>query len=336
VLPPEQATRLLLTLIDRNPTTVTSSPTVSDPDQVTRVIQLCGYLPLAIALAAGRLRSHPTWSLAYLADLLDHAPQRLEQLAVGDRSIQAAFTVSYQHLTPQRQRIFALLGVHPGPSIDTYALAALADCSLTQAHHHLEALHADHLIQETTPGRYQLHDLLRIYASSLAATADHADTKAAMRRVLDYYLYTATTTATHMLARPDTPHHPAHTRGWTPRSGHGPGWTPNWPPWPPAWNMPPHIPIWSSRWPPHCTTTCAPAAPTNRPCASTTPRWPPPNAPTTGSGKPSRAPTSAACTTCRAIGARPNRCSSTPTSSTPTWMTGSGKPTPSSLWAAAC
>jgi tetratricopeptide (TPR) repeat protein len=193
MLSSDQAVHLLLTCAHRDPDMTT------DP-AAARVVQLCGYLPLAIALAAGRLRSHPTWSIAYLADLLEQDPDRLEHLAVGDRSIRAAFTVSYQHLTAERQRIFTLLGVHPGPSVDAYALAALADCCLSEAHHHLEALHADHLIQETAPGRYQLHNLLRVYAGFLAATVDQADTAQAMRRVLDYYLSTAATADAYMPA----------------------------------------------------------------------------------------------------------------------------------------
>ena len=213
VLPGDQAARLLLTLAHRDTTTTTAS----DLDAVARVVRLCGCLPLAIALTAGRLRSHPTWSMAYMADLLAQDPDRLEHLAAGDRSVRAAFTVSYEHLTPQRQWIFTLLGVHPGPSIDAYALAALADCSLAQAGQYLETLHADHLIRETAPGRYQLHDLLRVYAGSLAATVDQADTDAAMGRVLDYYLYTAATADAHMpdyatptlTINPRTPaHHP--------------------------------------------------------------------------------------------------------------------------------
>lgn len=220
VMPSDQATRLLLTLAartrtlaDADPATVAQALADAEVGAVARVVELCGFLPLAIALAAGRLRSHPTWTITYLADLLDQAPDRLEHLAGGDRSIRAAFTVSYQHLTPQRQRIFALLGVHPGPSIDAYALAALAACSLTQAFRHLEALHTDHLVQETAPGRYQLHDLLRAYASSLAA--DQADTERAMRRVLDYYLYTAAAAGTHSPNRVTptltiTPHTPTH------------------------------------------------------------------------------------------------------------------------------
>lgn len=196
VLSPEQAVHLLLTCAHRDPATAITT----EQDAAARVVQLCGYLPLAIALAAGRLRGHPAWSLSYLADLLAVAPDRLERLTAGNRSMHAAFTVSFQHLTAQRQRVFALLGVHPGPSVDVYALAALADCALIEADQHLEALHADHLIQETTPGRYQLHDLLRDYAGSLAATADQDDTDRAMGQVLDYYLHTAAAADAHMPA----------------------------------------------------------------------------------------------------------------------------------------
>ena len=216
VLSSDQATRLLLTLAACVPTSADAdSARAAETAAVARVVALCGHLPLAIALAASRMRSHPTWSMAYLADLLVQDPDRLAHLAAGDRSIRAAFTVSYQHLTAERQWIFTLLGVHPGLSIDAYALAALADCSLAQAHHHLEALHADHLVQETSPGRHQLHDLLRVYARSLAATTDRADTDRALRRVLHYYLYTVASTGAHIARRaPSTLsiafHAPAH------------------------------------------------------------------------------------------------------------------------------
>jgi hypothetical protein len=96
--------------------------------------------------------------------------------------------------------VFVLLGVHPGPEIDAYALAALADCPLTEARRHLGALYHDHLVQETAPGRYQLHDLVRDYAASRAGVMDRNDTAQAMRRVLQYYLYTATAADFHMPA----------------------------------------------------------------------------------------------------------------------------------------
>ena len=47
-------------------------------------------------------------------------------LAAEHDSVAAAFEVSYQHLDPDRQRMFRLLGLHQGPTTDGYAAAALA------------------------------------------------------------------------------------------------------------------------------------------------------------------------------------------------------------------
>jgi len=74
---------------------------------------------------------------------------------------------------------------------DAYAAAALDATSLETARSHLAELYDQHLITEPAPGRYQLHDLLREHARSLAAGDDRADTNAATRRLLDYYLHTA-------------------------------------------------------------------------------------------------------------------------------------------------
>jgi hypothetical protein len=52
--------------------------------------------------------------------------RRGTELEAGQRSVTAAIDLSYQHLTGDQQRMFALLGLHPGPDIDAYAAAALA------------------------------------------------------------------------------------------------------------------------------------------------------------------------------------------------------------------
>ena len=41
-----------------------------EPEAVAEVVELCGRLPLAIRVAAGRQRSRPTWTVAYLASRL--------------------------------------------------------------------------------------------------------------------------------------------------------------------------------------------------------------------------------------------------------------------------
>ena len=103
-------------------------------------------------------------------------------------SVAAAFDLSYTDLTAGTQRVFCRIGLVPGPSIDTYAAAALDGTSLDEARRCLDELYDQHLLAEPGPGRYQLHDLLREHARGLAATAEPDQ---AAGRLLDYYLHTA-------------------------------------------------------------------------------------------------------------------------------------------------
>ncbi len=100
------------------------------PDLVAELVELCGRLPLAIRIAAARLRSHPAWSLPHLVQRLQDRQHRLSELEAGQRSVTATLDLSYQHLSPDLQRTYRLLGLHPGPDIDMYATAALLDSTL--------------------------------------------------------------------------------------------------------------------------------------------------------------------------------------------------------------
>ena len=113
-------------------------------------------------------------------------------------SVAAAFDLSYADLTPGQQRLFRRLGLVPGPSIDAYAAAALDGTSLDAARRHLDELYDQHLIGEPAPGRYQLHDLLREHARTLAAADDPGRADAAASRLLDYYLHTALAASEHI------------------------------------------------------------------------------------------------------------------------------------------
>ncbi|MEU7141042.1 tetratricopeptide repeat protein [Nocardia sp. NPDC046473] len=166
------------------------NPHGDDIAAVAEIVGLCGYLPLAIVLLAGRLAHHPAWTLTGLAEEFRTAQDRLGELDAGQRAVRAAFTASYKSLPSERQQLFRKLGLHPGPDIDAYAVAALNSIPLSEARSELDALYTDHLIEETAPGRYRLHDLVREYARALAATSGSDDTEA-VRRLLDHYLHTA-------------------------------------------------------------------------------------------------------------------------------------------------
>ncbi|MGC9671358.1 BTAD domain-containing putative transcriptional regulator [Planosporangium sp. 12N6] len=161
-------------------------------DSVREVVALCGNLPLAIRLAAARLRSRPTWSVSHLADRLRDGQRRLSELSGTDRGVAAAFTLSYHHLAPGQQRLFRLLGLHPGTDLDAYLAAALADLGLRDADQFLEDLLDVHLLQQPAVGRYRFHDLLRQYArTTVERNEPESSRRQAVTRMLDYYLHVA-------------------------------------------------------------------------------------------------------------------------------------------------
>ncbi|WP_214107646.1 AfsR/SARP family transcriptional regulator [Acrocarpospora catenulata] len=168
---------------------------VSDapPDLLDEIVELCGRLPLAIRIAAARLRVRPGWTPAHLADRMRDHQNRLGELEVGRLSITAALDLSYQHLTPGQQDMYRLLGLHPGPDIERHAAAALVGTTPDHAGRLLDELVDAHLLQEPTPGRYRFHDLPRAHATATLADEDtDHDRRAALTRLFDHYIQTAT------------------------------------------------------------------------------------------------------------------------------------------------
>ena len=192
ILRPGEAAALLARLAAR------TGLRAADP-AVREITRLCGYLPLAIGMLASQLRHHPAWTAAGLAAELSAAKQRLELMRAENVSAAAAFDLSYQQLTDGQQRLFRRLGLIPGADFDARAAAALEGTSLEAARRRLEELYDQHLITEPASGRYQLHDLLREHAWTLAAVGDPAESAAATGRLLDYYLHTALAAGAHIV-----------------------------------------------------------------------------------------------------------------------------------------
>ncbi|MGH3875893.1 MAG: tetratricopeptide repeat protein [Actinophytocola sp.] len=159
---------------------------------VDEIVGLCGRLPLAIRIAAARLRNRPMWTLTHLAERLRDQQHRLAELESGRRSVTAALDLSYRQLEPDRQRMIRLLGQHPGPDFDTHAAAAVADTTTDRAERLLDDLLDVHLVEQTRPNRYRFHDLVRVHAANTCAELDsEAERRQASTRLFDYYAATA-------------------------------------------------------------------------------------------------------------------------------------------------
>ncbi|MFL6071850.1 MAG: BTAD domain-containing putative transcriptional regulator [Mycobacteriales bacterium] len=124
----------------------------------------CGYLPLAVRIAGARLAARPSWPVAELADRLVDTQRRLDELEADDLGVRASFQVSFRALDPAAAAAFALLGRPDGPDLGLDAAAALLGVPSPDAERVLERLVDRQLVESALPGRYRLHDLLRLYA----------------------------------------------------------------------------------------------------------------------------------------------------------------------------
>ncbi|AZM54357.1 hypothetical protein DMA15_18785 [Streptomyces sp. WAC 01529] len=153
-----------------------------DPESAAEVLRLCGHLPLALRLAAARLRHRPGWTVGIL----------VERLAEGADEFDTAFAMSVRQLNRTQARLFRLLGLLPGATFDEYVVAALADVPLRSARTMLEDLLDAHLVQQPAVDQYRLHDLVHQHARRAAAEQDPAaERERALGRVLDYYVHAA-------------------------------------------------------------------------------------------------------------------------------------------------
>ncbi len=132
------------------------------------IATLLGHLPLALAIAAGRLAyARPTLTeevatLSALCSALHESRTRLDTLTRDDLGVRASFDVSYAALTAAQQAFFAALGVFGGEDFSTEAVAYVTETpSAEEIMKHLLSLS---LVQESRDGRWRLHPLLKDYA----------------------------------------------------------------------------------------------------------------------------------------------------------------------------
>jgi tetratricopeptide (TPR) repeat protein len=163
--------------------------------QAAELARLCACLPLALCIAAERAIAHRHTRLADLVAELSDERARLDILSTDDdptTAVRAVFSWSYNALTPEAARTFRLIGLHEGLDISAPAVAALTGESTEHTQSTLEKLTRVHLLDESARGRYQFHDLLRVYARERAERDESEEQRqAAVYRLLDWYLRTA-------------------------------------------------------------------------------------------------------------------------------------------------
>lgn len=173
-----------------------------EPRAAGEIIARCGRLPLALAIVAAHAGVRPGFPLSAIAEEVRDSHGSLDAFAGGDditTDVRAVFSWSYKALSVPAARLFRLLGLPCGPDISAPAVAALAGLPPREARGLLGELTRAHLLTEHFPGRYALHDLLRVYAAERARSEETArERDEAVERLLAWYLHTADATYPHI------------------------------------------------------------------------------------------------------------------------------------------
>ncbi|WP_395295059.1 BTAD domain-containing putative transcriptional regulator [Kitasatospora hibisci] len=132
-----------------------------EPAEVAEAVDLCGYLPLAVRIAATRLRDRPTWAVADLVDRLSTTPQRARCLQTAERDLMAMLRASYQHLDREQRRFSRLISLHPSPSFDIDHAAAVTGLPADEVECYVDVLFENNLVRLDAPARFSFHRLIR-------------------------------------------------------------------------------------------------------------------------------------------------------------------------------
>ncbi|MGW4526432.1 tetratricopeptide repeat protein [Amycolatopsis sp. NPDC004378] len=166
---------------------------IAGPAELEDLAAHCARLPLALRVAAELVVRRGRVGLEDLAD----ERQRLDLLEAGAdaaTAVRAVFSWSERHLPPEANRLFWLLGLHPGQDAGSDAVAALAGAGGRRL---LDVLAGAHLVEATGTDRWRMHDLLRAFARERAQQQlDEADRHRALENLYEFYL-------THALAAMD-------------------------------------------------------------------------------------------------------------------------------------
>ncbi|WP_229907844.1 ATP-binding protein [Amycolatopsis oliviviridis] len=166
----------------------------AEADQARAIAELCGGLPIALTTVSAKLAGRPKMSLEKIATELGKEYRRLATLSTKEaQSVEASFNLSYDELPSDAAALYAALGLHPGPDFGVGVAAASIAVRPEVADDLLDQLVDVGLLIDRGDDRYTFHDLARLHAKEKTAGNEY-DRDIALRRMLEWYLFTASAT----------------------------------------------------------------------------------------------------------------------------------------------
>jgi DNA-binding SARP family transcriptional activator len=149
----------------------------------------CAGLPLALVLAAERLKHRPNWSVRDLADQLRREQSQSTGHGMADRDLSSKIGESYDALDSRVRRMFRLLSLQNGRAFGVDVAAAVAGVGQTEAMCALEALVDANMLETTAFGEYRMQWLLHAHACE--RLQEHlVELQSGVRRLLEFFART--------------------------------------------------------------------------------------------------------------------------------------------------
>jgi tetratricopeptide (TPR) repeat protein len=137
----------------------------AEPEAAAELVALCGELPLAVRIVGNRLATRPHWSVSHLVGLLRDERTRLSSLSVGDMRLRSAFELSYHRLSPAARVVCRRLAAVPGADFGVDLAEVATGVTGVETYQRLDELADASLLQAASAeGRFQFHDLIRLFA----------------------------------------------------------------------------------------------------------------------------------------------------------------------------
>ncbi|QFG24776.1 BTAD domain-containing putative transcriptional regulator [Actinomadura sp. WMMB 499] len=177
----EESVRLLTYLIG-------ADRVAAQREDVVRIAEMCGNLPLPLRLAAEQLTADPRMPLAELVERYTPGQARLDGLAVENdplATLRSVFGSSYRALPAEAARLYRLLGAYGSPAVEFAEVVALAGRVPADTRRLLDVLVDNHLLEEDGD-TFRFHPLLGTYAGECAVEEPEDSQRAARARVLHY------------------------------------------------------------------------------------------------------------------------------------------------------
>jgi DNA-binding SARP family transcriptional activator len=166
-LDPEEAVRLLTSLVG-------AERVAGELVAAKRIVELCGYFPLAIRASAARLRARPAQRLAQFLGRLHDERERLAELSIGTLNQGARLASTVERLSSAGRELWLRLSLCDLPTIPEIVAATLVDRPGEDHQRLLDELVNHQLIEVGTADEpagglgYVFNPLVRVYARQRA------------------------------------------------------------------------------------------------------------------------------------------------------------------------